>query len=64
MSGKSSSMTETWKDAYMLNFVFSLVQTNFFQLNCSFKDFSTSSAETSGLKRETKRALDLAFCVL
>jgi hypothetical protein len=42
----------------MLNYVLILVLTNFFKLNCFFKNFSTSSAETSGLKRETKRALD------
>jgi hypothetical protein len=33
------------------------VQTNFFNLNCSFKGFSTSVVIT-GLNQETKRALD------
>jgi hypothetical protein len=32
----------------------------FFRLNCSFKDFSISLAETSGLSLEIKRPLDLA----
>jgi hypothetical protein len=36
------------------------VQTNFFKLNCPFKEFLISSAETFGLKREKKRALDIS----
>jgi hypothetical protein len=37
------------------------VQTNLLRLNCSFNDFSTSAAVTSGLNLETKRALDLSL---
>jgi hypothetical protein len=36
------------------------VQTNFLRLNCSFNVLETSSAVTSGLKRETNSALVLS----
>jgi hypothetical protein len=54
-------ITETWKDAYVLNFVLSLVQTNFLRLHYSLSDFSTSSAVISGRNLDTIMALDLSF---
>jgi hypothetical protein len=53
-------MTEIWREMCLL--CLSLGQTNFFKINCSFKDFSTSSAENCQLIRETKGDLDLT-CV-
>jgi hypothetical protein len=44
-----------------IELILSLVQTNILRLNCSFNEFSISEAETSGLKRETKRPLDFSF---
>jgi hypothetical protein len=40
------------------NSVLSLVQTNFFKLNCSFSDLRMSSAVTWGLNLDTNNALD------
>jgi hypothetical protein len=64
IKGNSPSVTEIWKEEYELNLVLSLVQNNFFRLNCSVNDLCTSSAVTSGLNRETRSALDLSGFVI
>jgi hypothetical protein len=58
---KYTSTTESRKDASVLNLVLCPVQTKLFRLNCYFRDFSTSSAVSSGLNLEKKRGLNLSF---
>jgi hypothetical protein len=53
-----------WGDHCTVHFVLNILRHNFFRLNYSLRDFSTSSAVTSGLNLETKRALDLSFIEL